>query len=88
MGYAHYVLADGREAGYSVTDTCNEQDCAEQIDRGLGYLCGDSPGGDEYGCGGYFCGHHLYSGPAEIAGGQCRRCMEAWDRDHPDNEPE
>lgn len=85
MGYAHYTLADGREAGYSVTDVCNEPDvCNEKIDRGLGYLCGGTPGGDEYGCGGYFCGAHLYGGPDECVGGQCARCLAAWERDNPE----
>jgi hypothetical protein len=60
MGYGYYVLADGREAGYSVEATCDQEGCDEQIDRGLGYLCGRTPGGDEYGCGGYFCANHLY----------------------------
>jgi hypothetical protein len=69
MGYAHYVLADGREAGYGVEATCDEQGCTAEIDRGLGYLCGRTPGADEYGCGGYFCGEHLYSN------NRCARCV-------------
>jgi hypothetical protein len=85
MSYARYVLADGREAGYGVDDVCNQDGCDKKIDRGLGCLCGDMPGGDEYGCGGYFCGEHLYDGPG-IAGGQCQRCSDAWDRDHSDEE--
>lgn len=60
MGYGHYVLDDGREAGYNVSATCDEPDCTAEIDRGLAYLCGETPGGDEYGCGGYFCGAHLF----------------------------
>ena len=80
MGYAHYVLADGREAGYGVETVCDKAGCGEKIDRGLAYLCGDRPGGDEYGCGGYFCGRHLYTGPDGSRGGHCERCRDAWDR--------
>lgn len=83
MGYAHYVLPDGREAGYAVEDICNEPDCAEQIDRGLGYLCGQHPCGDEYGCGGYFCGRHLFVGaPCQL----CARCSAAWESAHPEDD--
>jgi hypothetical protein len=73
MGYAHYTLADGRKAGYGVVATCDEDGCGENIDRGLAYLCGEDPGdGGEHGCGGYFCGEHLYGGEP----GQCKRCLE------------
>ena len=34
----------------------------EQIDRGLGFVCGGQPFGGEYGCGLYFCGEHLSYG--------------------------
>ena len=85
MGYAYYMLADGREAGYGVPDVCNEEGCDEPIDRGLAYLCGESPGGDEYGCGGYFCGAHLFYGSgADCSNGQCRRCYDRWVAEHPE----
>lgn len=64
MGYASYTIyRNGQEieAGYAVEDVCNKDDCPAKIDRGLDYLCGATPGGDEYGCGGYFCGEHMYS---------------------------
>jgi hypothetical protein len=63
MGLAHYILSDGREAGYGVEATCDREDCAARIDRGLDYLCGDTPdpGFDEPGCGRYFCHDHLDS---------------------------
>lgn len=63
MGYAHYeITRNGEtiEAGYAVETVCEEEGCEEQIDRGLAYLCGAMPGGDEYGCGGYYCSAHLY----------------------------
>lgn len=81
MGYASYTLPDGREAGYAVEAICEEDGCGAKIDRGLGFLCGNTPGGDEYGCGGYFCGGHLYGGPDHIAGGQCERCLGRGDDD-------
>jgi hypothetical protein len=65
MGYAHYTLPDGREAGYGVRAECDANGCAAEINRGLGYLCGRNPDGhkdeDEPGCGQYFCGQHLHA---------------------------
>ncbi|WP_306317242.1 MULTISPECIES: hypothetical protein [unclassified Streptomyces] len=74
MGYAHYEISrNGEEiaAGYGIETACEEKGCGEKIDRGLAYLCGKSPGGDEHGCGGYFCGKHLN------IGNQCGRCGKA-----------
>jgi hypothetical protein len=84
MGYARYTLADGREAGYAITATCDEGGCKEKIDRGLGYLCGDTPGGDELGCGGYFCAEHLWLSLLVESQQLCRKCM---DRALPADEP-
>ncbi|APE09685.1 hypothetical protein BO226_11130 [Rhodococcus sp. 2G] len=65
MGYAYYVLPDGREAGYGVEAECDHPGCTTRIDRGLGYLCGEAPDGhrdpDEPGCGKYYCGQHQYA---------------------------
>lgn len=62
MGYAYYVLPDGREAGYGVTAACDKSTCTAEIDRGMSYLCGEWPdghrGSDAPGCGRYFCGDH------------------------------
>lgn len=78
MGYAYYeIIRNGEkiEAGYSVEAVCEEDGCKEKIDRGLAYLCGKDPGGDEHGCGGgYFCGQHLYGD------NQCKNCSEAADK--------
>lgn len=74
MGYAHYTVyrrGEEIEAGYAVPDTCNAPDCGAEIDRGLGCLCGTTPGGDEHGCGGYFCGAHLYGGNPSLCGNCC-----------------
>jgi hypothetical protein len=86
MGYAHYevVRKDGIriEAGYAVEDTCNQDGCNAEIDRGLDYLCGARPGGDEYGCGGYFCGEHT-SSPIlddDDVPQMCRACYAAWEK--------
>lgn len=88
MGYALYeIIRNGEtiEAGYSVETVCEEDGCIEQIDRGLAHLCGAHPGGDEYGCGGYYCGQHMCGGvgPAE---GQCQRCSDRYEAQHPDLE--
>lgn len=69
MGWGHGIAYDGREIGYTVDATCDQPGCDEQIDRGLGYLCGGSDpgaldvvidGADGPGCGRYFCGRHNY----------------------------
>lgn len=76
MGYAAYeVYRNGEkiEAGYAVEAVCDKDGCNEKIDRGLAYLCGQTPGGDEFGCGGYFCGQHLTGGQ------QCQPCSEKAD---------
>ncbi|GAA2199897.1 hypothetical protein [Streptomyces bangladeshensis] len=81
MGNARYeIYRNGEkiEAGYDVAAVCEEEGCEEKIDRGLYYLCGNTPGGDEYGCGGYFCGKHLYLGSgAPVPEGLCARCDRA-----------
>ncbi|MFH8751100.1 hypothetical protein ACH4GK_31835 [Streptomyces rimosus] len=79
MGYAYYeIYRDGEkiQAGYSVEAVCEEPGCEEQIDRGLAYLCGETPGGDEGGCGGYFCGEHLYMAHEGQHGERCIRCHD------------
>ncbi|MBM9509960.1 hypothetical protein [Actinacidiphila acididurans] len=84
MGNAHYTITrngEEIEAGYAVETVCEESGCTEQIDRGLGCLCGQTPGGDEYGCGGYFCGQHLHIGPSEDTGDLCARCYDAADNE-------
>jgi len=62
MGYGSYTLPDGREAGYNVPAICDKEGCDREIDRGLGYLCGEHPDGwrtaDDYGCGNYYCDPH------------------------------
>lgn len=65
MGYAFYELADGREAGYAVDAQCDADGCEKEINRGMGYLCGDYPkvhitDDGEWGCGNYHCGVHEY----------------------------
>lgn len=90
MGNAHYeITRNGEkiEAGYGVETVCEQDGCEENIDRGLAHLCGNNPGGDEYGCGGYFCGQHLYLGSgAPVSEGLCKRCSDRWEAEHPDPE--
>lgn len=56
MGYQVYQQG-GRWAGYGVPAECDQSDCAEEIDRGLGYNCDYNAGGD--GCEMFFCTSHL-----------------------------
>lgn len=61
MGWAYCGTdEDGREIGYAIEAECDHPDCHEKIDRGLSYVCGNMHGGDEWGCGKYFCPKHLY----------------------------
>lgn len=86
MGYAHYeIWRNGKkiEAGYAVETLCEQDGCEEQIDRGLAHLCGKEPGGDEHGCGGYYCGKHHYMSGNERVGDLCRKCVAAYRREHP-----
>lgn len=74
MGNAHYEINRNGEpikAGYLVEAMCDKPDCTNRIDRGIGALCGETPGGDEYGCGGYFCDQHLYMAPEGQIGYRC-----------------
>lgn len=78
MGNAYYVIQrDGHkiEAGYSVDAVCERGVCTTEIDRGMDYLCGESPGGTEYGCGGYFCPSHLFGAPDGQIGSLCATCL-------------
>ncbi|MER5875479.1 hypothetical protein ABT119_06060 [Streptomyces sp. NPDC001910] len=72
MGYAYYEITrpngDRIAAGYSVEAVCEAKGCTAKIDRGLAYLCGKDPRGDEHGCSGYFCEQHLYGD------NQCETC--------------
>lgn len=84
MGNAYYEIYRNGEkiqAGYAVPTVCERDGCTETIDRGLGCLCGESPGGDEYGCGGYFCGQHLHGAPEGEPGNRCARCQPDTDGD-------
>lgn len=47
-----------RDIGYGVPAYCDHPRCNEEIDRGLGYVCGSEPYGGDEGCGLYFCSNH------------------------------
>lgn len=49
---------NGRPIGYAHEATCDHPGCEEEIDRGLGHVCGEMHGEDEVSCGGYFCEGH------------------------------
>ncbi len=63
MGWSHGVDTNRKEGdqdiGYGVAADCDEAECAVEIDRGLGYICGGDPYGGESGCGRFFCAGHL-----------------------------
>lgn len=79
MGCAFYEITRNGErikAGYLVEAMCDKPDCTKQISRGLDALCGETPGGDEYGCGGYFCDNDLYMAPEGQMGYRCFLCSD------------
>lgn len=78
---SYEIYRNGKKikAGYLIATTCEQPGCNEKIDRGLAYLCGEQPGGDENGCGGYFCGHHLYTAPEGQHGSRCILCRDRGD---------
>jgi hypothetical protein len=71
MGWSYGTNNEGRAVGYGVEAECDYPECSTQIDRGLGYICGDMHAGmNEWGCADYFCAEHLYrddhpNGPCE-----------------------
>lgn len=87
MGNAFYkvIRPNGEkiEAGYGVAATCELDGCDAEIDRGLAYLCGRTPGGDEHGCGGYYCASHLYITGEDEVGDLCGPCIATYRREHP-----
>lgn len=61
-----------RDVGYGVPAYCDHPKCKAEIDRGLGYICGDGPYGEsdedgQDGCGLFFCDEHG-------GGSRCPRC--------------
>lgn len=58
-----------RDIGYGIPAECDSPKCKEEIDRGLGYVCGAEPYGGEKGCGLYFCGAHQFG-----RWQRCKRC--------------
>lgn len=81
MGYQVYEDAAALElgfmrwAGYGVPAICDQPDCETEIDRGIGYRCGDAT---DDGCGLSFCSSHLY-----IGGGDPQMCERCCDGDTP-----
>lgn len=58
-----------RDIGYGVPAFCDHPKCSEEIDRGLGCVCGGEPYGGDKGCGLYFCDKHGGGSPRG-----CPRC--------------
>jgi len=60
MGWGNCGRDDrGRKIGYYFVAKCDQQGCKVKIDRGLSHVCGNMHGGDELGCGQYYCTQHL-----------------------------
>jgi hypothetical protein len=49
----------GENMGYGWDGICHAEDCNEEIDHGLSYVCGGMHEGGTLGCGYYFCQKHL-----------------------------
>lgn len=64
-----------RDIGYGVPAICDHEGCNEEIDRGLGYVCGGDLYGGEDGCGLFFCCKHLYP----IRCDRCRNDKEPYE---------
>ena len=81
MGYQVYQDSAARDlgvtrwAGYGVPAVCDQPGCETEIDRGLGYRCGDAT---DDGCGLSFCSSHLY-----IGGGDPQMCERCCDQEQP-----
>lgn len=58
MGWGYGVIG-GREVGYTVDAICDHPGCDVEIDRGLGFACGGSPGATHASCELHFCADHL-----------------------------
>jgi hypothetical protein len=75
----------GRPIGYYYAARCDEPGCRAKIDRGLAYVCGGMHGGDENGCGEYFCSEHRFMASERVGsyGGElCRRCLLSFEARH------
>jgi len=80
MGWA-YCGTDryGREIGYGIQATCDRRGCGEEINRGLGCVCGGLMHlGDEGGCGRYYCDAHGGGWGVGPRGGCQHRGKLAW----------
>jgi hypothetical protein len=50
-----------RDIGYGVPAYCDHPGCKNEVDRGLGYVCGGEPYGGEHGCGLFVCSEHTHA---------------------------
>jgi len=63
-----------RDIGYGVPAHCDHPGCTAEIDRGLGYVCGDEPYGGEHGCGLFICVEHQRSNDKCLQ--LCQHCAD------------
>jgi hypothetical protein len=76
VGYDHNWK---RDIGYGVPCKCDHPDCNKHIHRGLAYVCGGRPYGEDDGCGLFFCESHLYVGVEGKDHQVCERCAKGAD---------
>lgn len=60
MGWGSGENVSGRAIGYNIEAVCDFEGCAERIDRGLAYACGEQHDADYWYCADYFCPDHLH----------------------------
>lgn len=75
-----------RDIGYGVPAYCDHPGCKAEIDRGLGYVCGDDLYGGERGCGLFFCADHQvgYDQTCACCAPKKRRKFFTASPDHPE----
>lgn len=69
----------GQRMGYNFECKCHKRGCSEEINRGLGHVCGGMHEGGVLGCGYYFCSGHMEGSGRDETGRSvslCLRCYE------------
>lgn len=74
MSWAIGVDKYGREVGYGIETTCEHESCETTIDKGLSFRCGGVTNlRDDFGCGHFFCGAHLF---INLKDQLCSKCFD------------
>ncbi len=77
VGYYHGL---SRPIGKNIECLCDHPGCGNAIDRGELFACGGTHGQNDYSCGGYFCGEHLFKDVpvGESYAEVCGACYGKW----------